>query len=60
MKNMDYGKGYKYSHDHEGAVDHQEFLPEEVKGTAFYRPKDKGSERKIRKFMQDQWGGKYE
>lgn len=59
MKNMNYGKGYKYSHDFDGEKDHQEFLPEEMSGKTFYRPKDIGSEKKIRKYLDDKWGKKY-
>jgi putative ATPase len=59
MKDMDYGKDYKYSHDFAGAAGNQEFLPEGLEGTAFYKPKAVGSELKIRKFLADQWGEKY-
>ncbi|MEL6251506.1 MAG: replication-associated recombination protein A [Bacteroidota bacterium] len=59
MKNMNYGKGYKYSHDFDGEQDHQEFLPEEMSGKTFYRPKEVGSEKKIRKYLDDKWGNKY-
>jgi len=59
MKTMGYGKGYKYSHDYYGEVDHQEFLPEEIKGKAFYKPKAVGVEQKIRQFLARMWGGKY-
>ncbi|MCB0836129.1 MAG: replication-associated recombination protein A [Bacteroidetes bacterium] len=60
MKNMDYGKGYKYSHDYAGEQNHQEFLPEEISGTTFYQPKAVGNERKIREFLDRQWGEKYQ
>lgn len=59
MKNMDYGKGYKYSHDHQGVQNHQEFLPDELQGRAFYQPKNAGSEVKIRQFLERMWGKKY-
>ncbi|MDP5169172.1 MAG: replication-associated recombination protein A, partial [Bacteroidia bacterium] len=59
MKNMDYGKGYKYSHDFQGE-NHQEFMPEELVGHAFYRPKEAGVEAKIRRFLQEKWGKKYQ
>ena len=59
MKQMDYGKGYKYSHDFAGEKGHQEFLPDEMVGKAFYQPKDFGSEKKIRQFLERQWGDKY-
>lgn len=60
MKNMDYGKGYKYSHDHQGAKNHQEFLPDELSGRTFYKPKNVGVEAKIRRFLEAQWGDKYQ
>ncbi|MEM7654969.1 MAG: replication-associated recombination protein A [Bacteroidota bacterium] len=56
MKNMNYGKGYKYSHDHQGEANHQEFLPEEMKDTRFYRPKAVGSEKKIQEYLRRMWG----
>ena len=59
MKSMGYGQGYKYSHDHQGEVNHQEFMPEALRGHAFYRPKPMGVEQKIRQFLDRQWGEKY-
>lgn len=59
MKQMNYGKGYKYSHDHQGESNHQEFLPQEMAGKTFYRPKDIGSEKKIRAYLNRLWGEKY-
>ena len=35
MKNLDYGKDYKYAHSYEGNFVQQEFLPEEISGTKF-------------------------
>lgn len=59
MKDMGYGKGYKYSHEFEGQEGNQEFMPDEVAGTAFYKPKPIGSEKKIMKYLEDLWGDKY-
>lgn len=59
MKDTGYGKGYKYSHDFQGAEGNQEFMPDEVAGTAFYKPKPVGSERNIMKSMEEIWGDKY-
>lgn len=39
MKNLDYGKGYKYNPDYEGPVD-QTYLPEELKDVRFLDNKD--------------------
>jgi putative ATPase len=59
MKSMGYGMGYKYSHDHQGEINHQEFLPDEIKGTKFYEPGDAGREKEIKEFMLRHWGKKY-
>jgi putative ATPase len=47
MKQLGYGKGYKYAHDHEGAYVPQEYLPEEMAGRIFYQPGELGFEKKI-------------
>ncbi|MEZ4777277.1 MAG: replication-associated recombination protein A [Bacteroidia bacterium] len=60
MREMDYGKGYKYSHDFQGQENHQEFLPQEMVGKQFYFPKPIGGEAKIRQFLEKQWGKKYQ
>ncbi len=60
MKEMGYGKDYKYSHEYTGETDHQEFLPSELKGRSFYRPLEAGKESEIRKFILQMWGGKYQ
>lgn len=59
MKNMDYGKDYKYSHDHQGEAGNQEFLPEGLEGTVYYEPKEVGAEVKIKRYLEAQWGDKY-
>ena len=47
MKELDYGKGYKYAHDFEGGVVAQQNLPESLQGRQYYFPTDRGQERKI-------------
>ncbi|MDD5170317.1 MAG: replication-associated recombination protein A, partial [Syntrophales bacterium] len=49
MKEMDYGKDYRYAHDYEGAYIPQEYLPEELqkRGMTFYDPTDRGYEKTI-------------
>jgi len=59
MKNMDYGKGYQYSHSYEGNFSLQEFLPKEISGTAFYDPGKNAREEELRKFLKSLWGEKY-
>ena len=59
MKNMDYGKGYKYAHSFEGNFAEQEYLPEKIAGTPFYVPQNNAREVEIRKFLKDKWKDKY-
>jgi putative ATPase len=44
MKQMGYGKGYKYAHDYEGGVVEQQHLPDRVAGHRYYRPTAQGWE----------------
>src|SRR5690606_12755957 len=44
MKDMDYGKEYKYAHDFAGNFADQEYLPESVSGTKFYEPGNNAAE----------------
>jgi putative ATPase len=59
MKNMGYGKDYKYAHNYEGNFTDQEFLPDEIKGTTFYDPGTTPREEELRKFLKSRWGDKY-
>ena len=59
MKELDYGKDYKYAHDYEGNFAEQEFLPEELKGSQIYQPGNNAREEQFRKFLRDRWKGKY-
>jgi len=48
MKDEGYGQGYRYAHNEEGGVAAGEtYLPEELAGTRFYEPTDRGYERMI-------------
>ncbi len=51
MKELDYGKGYKYAHDHEGGVAQQEHLPDQLVGTRYYQPTERGYEKMVRERM---------
>lgn len=59
MKQMGYGKNYKYAHDYEGNFADQEFLPDELKGTRFYNPGNNAREEELRKFLRSRWKDKY-
>lgn len=53
MKNLGYGKGYKYAHDFENAEVEQDHLPPSLKGRRYYRPTDRGHEARIRQKMAE-------
>jgi putative ATPase len=55
MKDMDYGKDYRYAHDFEGGHVQQEYLPPRIKDKIFYRPKDIGEEKNIRQRLETWW-----
>ena len=59
MKNLDYGKGYEYSHNYEKNFSQQEYLPAALAGTTFYEPGKNGREEELRKFLRGLWGQKY-
>lgn len=47
MKDMGYGKDYKYAHDYEGHYVDQQYLPDALAGTQFWTPADNPAERKM-------------
>lgn len=59
MKNLNYGKGYQYAHDHTNNFVQQEFLPAEVSGHAFYKPGNNQSEEKLASYLKALWKDKY-
>lgn len=59
MKNMDYGKNYKYSHDFENHFVPQEYLPEPLSGTIIYDPQTNPAEDKIKERVLHWWKNKY-
>lgn len=50
-KDMGHGDGYKYSHNYEGAVAPQTYLPERYKDAAFYTPKTLGAEKHVVEYL---------
>jgi putative ATPase len=59
MKQEGYGKGYEYSHNYENNFSPQEYLPDEIKGTAFYNPGANAREEELRKHLKALWKNKY-
>ena len=59
MKELDYGKDYKYAHDFEGHFVEQEFMPAGLEGHRFYDPADNPREAELARRMAALWRGKY-
>ena len=59
MKQMDFGKDYKYAHDFAQNFTAQEFLPNTLEGTAIYEPQQNSREMEVRKFLKERWKHKY-
>lgn len=60
MKELGYGDEYKYAHDYANHFTAQEFLPNELSGTAFYKPSEYSRERDLKEFLKQRWGKKYD
>lgn len=59
MKQLDYGKNYKYAHDFENHFAEQEFMPEGLSGRKFYEPASNPAEEKLAARIKELWKGKY-
>ena len=47
MKQIGYGRDYRYDHDQDGGFSGDHYWPEEMEPRDFYRPTDRGFERKL-------------
>ncbi|MFN0729779.1 replication-associated recombination protein A [Polaribacter gochangensis] len=59
MKDLDYGKNYKYAHNYESNFANQEFLPEEISTTKLYEPGNNPRENAFREVLKNRWKDKY-
>jgi putative ATPase len=59
MKDLGYGKGYRYSHDYPNHFVAQEFLPKEISNEAIFKPANNQKEHEYLKQIEQQWGRKY-
>ncbi len=55
MKDMDYGKGYKYAHDYPGHFVGQQNLPNSLQGKHYYIPSDQGYEKQVASRLKAWW-----
>ncbi|WP_183576625.1 replication-associated recombination protein A [Mucilaginibacter sp. X5P1] len=59
MKNIGYGKDYKYAHSYEGNFTDLDFLPEAIKGTKIYEPGNNARELEAKEKLKKLWGDRY-
>lgn len=52
MKDLGYGKGYKYSHDHENSYHYQKYFPDQMIEKTYYVPSSVGFEREVYKRLK--------
>lgn len=55
MKELGYGKDYKYAHSYEGNFVDQEFMPSGAENTRLYEPGANAKEQEIRKRLKEMW-----
>jgi putative ATPase len=55
MKDLNYGKDYKYAHQYDGHFAEQQYLPDNLKDKVYYRPTDIGKEKEIRERLNKLW-----
>lgn len=60
MKELGYGKDYKYAHDYAGNFIDQDFLPGDISGKMMYEPQDNAREKEIRERLKKWWKERYD
>ena len=59
MKELGYGEEYQYSHNYANNFSEQEYLPNEIRNTDFYKPGNNARENEMRTFLKNRWKDKY-
>ncbi|QEM07594.1 replication-associated recombination protein A [Mucilaginibacter rubeus] len=59
MKNIGYGKDYKYAHSYEGNFTDLDFLPDAIRGTKIYDPGNNARENESKEKLRKLWGDRY-
>ncbi len=55
MKDLNYGKDYKYAHSYESNFAEQEFLPNDIANTKLYDPGNNARENQLRVYLKSLW-----
>ena len=59
MKELDYGKDYKYAHDYPGHFVNQQYLPDALKETGWWKPQNNPAENKLKEHLNGLWKERY-
>ncbi len=59
MKELGYGDNYQYAHNHSGNFVQQEFLPDSLSGSTYYKPGNNARENQWRDQLKVKWKGRY-
>ncbi|HED05391.1 MAG TPA: replication-associated recombination protein A [Ignavibacteria bacterium] len=58
MKDIGYGKAYKYPHDYKNDFLTEDYLPKELSSTQYYLPKENGQEKRLKDWLKFLWKNK--
>lgn len=59
MKELDYGKDYKYAHDFKDNFVEQDYMPKEILKQRFWEPQQNGAELRIVEYLKKLWKDRY-
>lgn len=59
MKNLNYGKGYKYAHDFPDNFVEQQFLPDKIKNKRLWKVQENAAEKKLGEWLRMLWKGRF-
>lgn len=59
MKELDYGKEYKYAHNYQNNFVKQDFIPAELKDRSIWKPQNNPAESKIKSHLNELWKDRY-
>ncbi|WP_290714062.1 replication-associated recombination protein A [Anaerovibrio sp.] len=57
---LGHGEGYKYSHDFPGHFVRQQYMPDLMQGTLYYKPTENGREGRLREYLKWCWPERYD
>lgn len=59
MKDLNYGKGYKYAHDFDNNFVEQQYLPDKLKKERIWKIQENPAEKKMSEWLRTLWKGRY-